>query len=120
MRLRTLVAQKSLWHGEYADVAVRVRILEVAVQRAVGREILVARMALCEAMLYMVSYRAILSMLRDIESMLAEEALDGWDWRVGLRAQLDARDRLYYKEIGNLSAVAEERYTLASLPSGIA
>ncbi|PVH77698.1 hypothetical protein DL98DRAFT_534467 [Cadophora sp. DSE1049] len=109
MRLRTLAIQKALWRGEHVDGFVRLFILEMAARRADGTERLRARMALCNARIDMVLYRRILSTLRKVEEMLLEEALEGWDWRVGLRAQFDARDRLYYEEIGNLSSVAEEK-----------
>lgn len=118
-RLRTLAVQQVLWRGECADGFLRVRILEEAAKRAVGREFLPARMALCEARLDMPQYCAILSTLKDVEEMLVEEALEGWDWRVGLRAQLDARDRLYYKEIGGLSTCGEQSYRRAAMPSGL-
>lgn len=99
-----------MWRSEDRDGSQRVRILEVALQCAVGREYLYAKIALCKARVDMVLYRAILDTVEQVERMLGEEEEEGWDWKVGLRAQLDARDRLYLVEIENLSDVARDSF----------
>ncbi|KAG4441503.1 hypothetical protein IFR05_003030 [Cadophora sp. M221] len=113
-RLRTLSHQAELWYSEARDGDLRVRFLEVALQRAVGREIFHARMALCEARVDRVLYCAILDTIGQVERMLGDEEEEGWDWKVGLREQWDARDRLYLVEIEGLSDVAWDSAWLAA------
>lgn len=115
-RLRTLPIQLSLWREEKRLGKLRVRVLEKASQIAVGgREILYARMALCEARVDGILHGQILATIVEVQAMVMEKVNDGWDWKVGLRAQLDARDRLYLVEITSLSAVGIISFKLAAL-----
>ena len=40
-------------------------------------------------------YESIIAILDEVERMVKSETDEGWDWKTGLRAQLDERNVMY-------------------------
>lgn len=73
---------------------------------AAGRDV---RKALSDAILYL----SVMTVLSKLEQMVKDETEEGWDWKMGLRAQLDERHVLF-QMIEGLSVVARNNLDAAT------